>query len=110
LLSLLHALVHWLSVEPPVPYLPGGHIVCVLVPLHQLPAEQLPQEVRVFKSPPLVNEPAGQVVQLPAPAPLYLLSLLHALVHWLSVEPPMPYLPAGHALHAAAFSVPLVLS
>ena len=55
-------------------YLPAEHALHVLPPLHQCPGGQTSHVVRVFTSPPLVNEPAGQVLHSPWPDELYILS------------------------------------
>ena len=73
-----------LVVVPPWKYWPFPqvtHAVWVLEPSHAWFAEQPEQVVRVFESPPLVNEPVGQVLQLDDAAAAYFLSLLHASEH-----------------------------
>ena len=52
--------------------------------------------VRVAAVPPVVKDPAGHVVQLPAFAALYLSSAPHAVL----ALPPGQWYPAGHSVHA----------
>ena len=65
-------------------YVPASHASCTLVPSHAKPAGQGSQLDRVVFSPPDVNDPPGQVLQLLALALRYLSSLPHG-VH--SLEP-----------------------
>ena len=84
------------TVSPP-------HGVCTLEPSHEDPALHALHDVRVFAVPPAVKEPAVHVLQLRAPAALYLVSLPHGVC---TLEPSHED-PALHALHdARVFAVP----
>ena len=58
---------------------PAPHDASVLLPLHEYPGAQTEHEVRVLAEPPAEDEPAAHVVQLLAPAALYLESAPHCV-------------------------------
>ena len=73
---------------------PVAHTVFTLVPSHEEPAGHGSQLVRVVLSPPDVNEPGGQTLQLLALALRYSLSRPQAVQ---TVEPAGARKPAAHA-------------
>jgi hypothetical protein len=80
---------------PPVANEPAVHGVWTLEPSHEEPALHALHVMRVFVVPPAVKEPAVHVLQLRAPAALYLVSLPHGVC---TLEPSHEE-PALHALH-----------
>ena len=93
-------------------YFPAVHSTGTLVPSHFIPATQYEQILRIVEElPPLVHEPAGHTLQLPAPALEYFRSSPHS---WQMKLPaglnlpgaqitatldPLHLDPAGHAEH-----------
>ena len=80
-LQLVAAAPPWLKLPPP-------QDSCALPPGHAKPAGQTVHAVRVSLVAPVVNDPDGHVLQLLAPAALYLLFSPHA--GWV-----LPLLPPG---------------